>query len=75
LTYRTYIFQRFGSGFIDPGSGPNTDPDLIWIQGSFNKNLKKLTAVKKLIFFGLKIALDMSLGLHKERPSYRKSPK
>ncbi len=36
------------------------------------KNLK-ITAEKKLIFFGSKTTIYISLGLHKERPSYKKS--
>jgi hypothetical protein len=37
------------------------------------KKLKKITAEKKLNFFGSKTAIYLSLGLHKERPSYRRS--
>jgi hypothetical protein len=34
---------------------------------------KKFTAEKKLIFRGSKTTIYLSLGLHKERPSYRRS--
>jgi hypothetical protein len=37
------------------------------------KNSKKFTGEKKLIFFGSKIEIYLSLGLHKKRPSYRRS--
>jgi hypothetical protein len=36
------------------------------------KNWQKFTAGKKLIFFLSKIAIYLSLGLHKGRPSYKK---
>ncbi len=41
-----------------------TDPDPIQIQGFVGKNL---------IFFWSKIAIYLSVGLHKGRPSYRRS--
>ncbi len=34
---------------------------------------KKLTAEKKLIFFGSKTTIYLSLGIHKGRPSYKRS--
>jgi hypothetical protein len=45
------------------------DPDLIRIQGFKDQKLrKKITANKNLI-----TTVYLSLGLHKERPSYRRS--
>jgi hypothetical protein len=61
----------------DPAFYADTDPDPIRIRiqsGSralMTKNWKKITANKK-IFFGSK-TIYLSLGLHKERPSYRRS--
>jgi hypothetical protein len=47
------------------------DPDPIQIQGFNDQKLnKKITAEKKL---KLKTTIYLSLGLHKERPSYRRS--
>jgi hypothetical protein len=37
------------------------------------KNWKKFTAGKFFILFSTKIAIYLSLGLHKGRPSYRRS--
>jgi hypothetical protein len=37
------------------------------------KNWEKFTVEKNLIFLGSKIAIYLSLGLHKGRPSYRRS--
>jgi hypothetical protein len=37
------------------------------------KNWEKITAEMKYIFSGSKIAIYLSLGLHKGRPSYRRS--
>ncbi len=37
------------------------------------KNWKKFTAEKKLNFFGSKPTIYLSLGLHKGRPSYKRS--
>ncbi len=37
------------------------------------KNWKKITAEKKLNFFGSKTTIYLALGLHKERLSYRRS--
>jgi hypothetical protein len=37
------------------------------------KHWKKITAEKKLNFFGSKTTIFLSLGLHKERTSYRRS--
>jgi hypothetical protein len=34
---------------------------------------KKITAEKKLNFFGSKTTIYLSLGLHKGRPGYRRS--
>jgi hypothetical protein len=56
------------------GSGSNTDPDPIRIQGFKEQKLKKNYCWKKnLIFFGTKTTIYLSLGLHKESPSYRRS--
>jgi hypothetical protein len=56
----------------DPGSGSRTripDPDPRF----YDQKLKKITAEKKINFFGLKTTIYLSLGLHKGRPSYRRS--
>jgi hypothetical protein len=37
------------------------------------KNWKKFTAEKKNIYFGPKTKIYLSLGLHKGRPSYKRS--
>jgi hypothetical protein len=51
----------------------NRDPDPIQIQGFSDQKLKKkITAEKKLNLFGSKTTIYLSLGLHKERPSYRR---
>ncbi len=66
--------QGCGSAFISSGSGSSI---LGWIpiriQGFNDQKLKKITAEKKLIFVGSKTTIYLSLGLHKERPSYRRS--
>jgi hypothetical protein len=43
------------------------------IQGLMTKNEKNCTAKKKLDIFLIKIAIYLSLGLHKGRTSYRRS--
>jgi hypothetical protein len=35
--------------------------------------MKKITAENFVVFFGPKIAIYLSLGLHKGRPGYRRS--
>ncbi len=50
----------------------NTDPDPIRTQGFNYQKLKKITAEKKKKFFGSKTTIYLSLGLYKERPSYRR---
>jgi hypothetical protein len=55
-------------------SRSNTDPNPIRIQGFNDQKLKRITAEKKnLILFGSKTTIYLSLGLHKEHPSYRRS--
>ncbi len=50
------------------------DPDPIRIQGFNNQKLEKNFSLKEnYIFFGSKTTIYLSLGLHKERPSYRRS--
>ncbi len=52
----------------------NPDPHPIWIQGFNDQKLKKNYSWKKnLIFFWSKNAIYLSLGLHKVRPSYKRS--
>jgi hypothetical protein len=47
---------------------PDPDP------GFYDRKLKKITAEKKIkFFFGSKTTIYLSLGLHKGRPSYRRS--
>ncbi len=73
-------WQSFGSGFIDSGSG-STILDWIPIRIRFRirildlmtKDWEKITAEKNLVFFWSKIAIYLSLGLHKGHPSYRRS--
>jgi hypothetical protein len=45
------LYQSCGSAFISSGSGSNTDPYPIRIQGFNDKKLKKITAEKKITFF------------------------
>ncbi len=64
----------FGSGLIDSGSGSSIlgwIPTRIRIQG-WPKNENNLQ-LKKIIIFDSKVAIYLSLGLHKGRPSYRRS--
>jgi hypothetical protein len=64
-------WQGCGSAFISSGSGSSI---LGWIPMRFqSKNWQNITAEKKLNFFGSKTTIYLSLGLHKERPSYRRS--
>jgi hypothetical protein len=51
----------------------NADPDPIRIQGLMKKNFTKFKAENFYIFFWSKIAIYLSIGLHKGRPSYRRS--
>ncbi len=60
------------SRVADPHS---VDLDPIRIQGVDDQKLKKKLQLKiKIKFFWSKTAIYLSLGLHKERPSYRRSP-
>ncbi len=63
-----------GSVFIDSRSGSSL---LGWIpiriQGFDDRNLKKVNNWKKLNIFWSKIAIHLSLGIYKGRPSYRRS--
>ncbi len=54
----------------DPDSGSGSR---IRIQDFMTKNWKKITAEKKLNFFGSKTTIYLFLGLHKGRPWYRRS--
>jgi hypothetical protein len=61
---------------LDPDSAfqVNQDPDPIQIQCFDDKIVEKITAENFLrYFFRSKIAIYLSLSLHKERPSYRRS--
>jgi hypothetical protein len=60
---------------VDPDSlNPDPDPDPIQIQGFDDLKLKKKIQQKIFhIFFWSKIAIYFSQGLHKGRPSYRRS--
>ncbi len=81
-------YQGCGSAFIssgsgyDPafyaeywsGSGSNTDPYPIRIRGFNDQKLEKTLQLKKKILFSFsKTTIHLSLSLHKERPSYRRS--
>jgi hypothetical protein len=68
VPYHTGIRQCFGSGFMNSGSSI-----LGRIQGFDDQILKKITAEKNWIFFWSEIAIYLSLGLFKRRPSYRRS--
>ncbi len=57
------IFSNCGSG---SGSGSRS-------RVLMTKNWKTFTAEKKFLFFWSKLAIYFSLGLHKERPSFRRS--
>ncbi len=48
-------------------------PIRIRIQGFYDQKLKTFTGIQKLNIFWSKIAIYLSLGLHKGRPSYRRS--
>ncbi len=74
--------QGCGSAFISSGSGSGSSilgwiPIRIRIQSGsralMSKNWQKITAEKNYIFLGSKTTIYLSLGLHKERPSYRRS--
>ncbi len=54
----------------DPDSGSGSR---IRIRDFMTKNWKKLLLKKKINFFGSKTTIYLSLGLHKGRPSYRRS--
>jgi hypothetical protein len=56
----------------DPFFRMNTDPDPIRIQGFNDRKLEKFIA-DKINFFGSKTTIYLALGLHKERPSYRRN--
>jgi hypothetical protein len=65
--------QACGSAFISSGSSI-VGWILIGIQGFNDQKQKKITAEKKIkFFFEQKTTIYLSLGLHKERPSYRRS--
>ncbi len=49
------------------------DPDLIQIEGLDDKKFKKKLKLKEKFFLS-KIAIYLSIGLHKGRQSYRRSP-
>ncbi len=49
------------------------DPDSIRIKGFDDQKLEKIYSRKKIFFLISKIAIYLSLGLHKGRPSYRRS--
>ncbi len=62
--------QCFGYGY---GSGSSILGRIV-IQGFDDQKLNKITANKKIqLFFISKIAIYLSLGLHKGRPSYKRS--
>ncbi len=63
--------ERVEGSVSDPHS---FDPDPIRIQDFDDQKFKEITAGEKnIIFFGSKIAVYLSLGLNKGRPSYRRS--
>jgi hypothetical protein len=49
------------------------DPDPIRIQGFNDQKLRNKLQPKKIIFLKSKATIYLSLGLHKKRPSYRRS--
>jgi hypothetical protein len=56
--------------YPDPAFRLNTNPD----PGMYDQKLKKMYSLKKKKkFFGSKTSLYLSLGLHQERPSYKKA--
>ncbi len=68
--------QGCGSAFISSGSGSSIlgwTPIRIRIQGFNDQKLKKKLQLKKKKIFWSKIAIYLSLGLHKVCPSYRRS--
>ncbi len=68
------LYQGCGSAFISSGSSISG-----WIRiriqyrALMTKNWKKIQLLKKLNFSGSKTTIYLSLGLHKERPSYRRN--
>ncbi len=82
-----YLWGNVSFRVSDPhwfNADPDTDPDPAFFiiadpdSGSGSRLLwpkidKKLLLKKKLNFFGSKTTIYLSLGLHKERPSYRRS--
>jgi hypothetical protein len=67
----------FKTRVADPHSFlPEPDPTFLaeYRSGGFHdQKLKKITAEKKFNVFGSKTTIYLSLGLRKERPSYRRS--
>jgi hypothetical protein len=57
----------------DPAFYTNPDPYLIRIQGFNDQKFKKNYSWKKKKIIFYQTAIYLSLGLHKERPSYRRS--
>ncbi len=54
---------------LDTAYLANADPDPIRIQGLMTKTWKTFTGENNYIFLS-KLSIHLSLGLHKERPSY-----
>jgi hypothetical protein len=50
----------------------DTDPDPIWFQGFYDQKLEKIYSWI-FFFFLSKTTIYLSLGLHKGRPSYKRS--
>jgi hypothetical protein len=67
------LVQSCGSGFIESDPAFQVNPDPSWIQGFDDQKVKKKnTAEISFPFFDQNYTL-LSLGLHKGRPSYRRS--
>jgi hypothetical protein len=58
-------YSFFPDPAFEAGDQSVSNPDPIRIQGFNDQKLKKMTAKKKLYFFGSKTAIYLSLGLHK----------
>jgi hypothetical protein len=58
---------------VNLDSDTDPEPGPIRIQGFDDQKLKKKSTSEKMFYLISKIAIFLSLGLHKGRPSYRRS--
>ncbi len=71
---RYFFYQCLGFGFIESGSGSSILGWIpIWIRGFYDQKFEKSLQLKNVFYkylFDQKIAIYLSLSLHKGRPSY-----